>query len=73
LEDLFGKRIKPACSYCEYAYPINGVLWMCSKKGISCADEPCRHYRYDPLMRVPLRPLELEQFNADDFSIELNP
>ena len=67
---LFGNRIAPACRYCEFAVPAGQEgLCICAKKGIVPTDFSCRHYRYDPTSRIPRRPLELEKFAAEDFSL----
>ncbi|MCL2578847.1 MAG: hypothetical protein FWE32_02330 [Oscillospiraceae bacterium] len=67
---LFGKRIPPACEYCEFAGSAgNDQLRACVKKGIVHRSFSCRHYRYDPIARVPRRPLALEKFDADDFTL----
>lgn len=70
MEELFGGRIAPACRYCESAYPAGEeARRLCYKKGMVKADFSCRAFRYDPLMRVPRRPLELERMEAEDFSL----
>ena len=68
---LFGNRITPACEYCEFAAAsaLKGFR-ICSKKGTVHITFSCRHYRYDPLMRVPRRPLELDRFEVPDFSTD---
>lgn len=67
---LFGNRITPDCQYCEFSVPTGrkGFL-LCSKKGVVSSGFSCRHYRYDPVMRIPRRPLELEAYRAEDFSL----
>ena len=68
---LFGNRVPPACEYCEFAFPAGRKEFrVCRKKGIVQVDDACRHYRYDPLARVPRRPLELETFEAEEFSLD---
>ncbi|MGI6404639.1 MAG: hypothetical protein ACOX0K_10635 [Oscillospiraceae bacterium] len=70
MEELFGNWIQPACRYCENAYPTEQEeLRLCSKKGIVKEDFSCRAFRYDPLMRVPHRPLDLVRLEAEDFSL----
>lgn len=72
MQDLFGERIQPACRYCEQAYPAgpgSEALLLCARKGIVKEDFACRHFRYDPLMRVPRRPLELAEYKAEDFAL----
>ncbi len=70
MNELFGNRIQPACRHCENAYPTEDEgLRHCYKKGIVKEDFSCRSFRYDPLSRVPRRPLELERLEAEDFSL----
>lgn len=66
--ELFGGNIKPACRYCELAYP-SGEAYICSKKGIVKEDFSCRSFRYDPLMRIPHRPPQRESFCPEDFTL----
>lgn len=71
MEELFGGSITPACRYCGFAYPTGEgeQSLLCAKRGVVAADHSCRSFRYDPLMRVPRRPLELEKFKAEDFAL----
>ena len=70
LEDLFGNRIQAACVYCELSYPSGQEgTRLCFKKGIVSYDFSCSKFRYDPLARIPRRPLEIEQFDERDFSL----
>ena len=67
---LFGNRISPACRFCELAVPSGRKeFFVCQKKGVVPSEFSCRHYRYDPLARIPRRPLELEKFAAEDFAL----
>lgn len=48
------------CVYCENATIINDdSRVLCIKRGIVPATYKCRKYSYDPLKRVPPRPLTL--------------
>lgn len=70
LDSLFGNRIQEACIYCEYSYPAGtDDMLLCFKKGIVGMDYSCSKFRYDPLMRVPRRPLELEIHDENDFAL----
>ena len=70
LDDLFGNRIQAACIYCELSYPAGSDdLRLCFKKGIVRTDYYCSKFKYDPLMRIPRRPLELEQYDEKDFKL----
>jgi len=70
LDDLFGNNIQAACIYCELSYPSGHEgLRICFKKGIVRNEQSCNKFRYDPLLRIPRRPLELEQFDKKDFTL----
>lgn len=68
---LFGSNILPSCQYCEKALRVmakhNQVL--CEKYGVVKADYSCRHFVYDPLWRVPIKPPTLQTFDDDDFDL----
>jgi len=73
MEELFGNRIPPACRYCEHAYPAETEdLRICTKKGLVKEDFSCRAFRYDPLMRVPRRPLEVTHLESEEFSLSID-
>ena len=42
---------------------------LCVKKGIVETDGKCRKYSYDPLKRIPKKPLLVQQANPEDFKI----
>lgn len=68
---LFGKDIRPACSYCmKGTVAVDGVNIFCTRKGIVSSDYSCRRFKYDPLRRIPNIPKDLEKFSAEDFKIE---
>lgn len=66
---LFSGRIPPACQYCEKAMKIMENQVLCLKKGVVPLDYSCRKYSYDPTKRIPQRPVQLDDFQAQDFSI----
>lgn len=53
---LFTKKIEPRCAYCQRGTPIHETQVLCLKKGVVSLDDACRHFRYDPLKRIPPRP-----------------
>ncbi len=72
MRELFGAKIKPACGLCEQAYPAadgSESVRLCLKKGLVKAGYSCRAFRYDPLMRIPRKPLALEEYKAEDFAL----
>lgn len=68
---LFRKKLDRYCTYCQFAGKIGENTMICKKYGVVPADHHCRHFRYDPLMRVPGRPKakQFEQFRDEDFRL----
>ena len=68
---LFRKEIEPRCAYCKRGEQINDREVACVKRGIVPVEDSCRRFRYDPLKRVPPRPVALstERLQQTDFSI----
>ena len=65
---LFGDRVIPACEYCEFAVEMGqSAFRMCHRKGVVSIKFSCRYYQYDPIARVPRRPLVIERYNVNDF------
>ena len=66
----FNKALPHYCEYC-----INGRVSefsdevLCSKKGITHRKDCCRHYKYDPLSRMPKKAELNKNYSAEDFSI----
>lgn len=64
------KEISPSCSYCEYGkLSPDGETVLCKKKGVVEKGFSCRKFSYDVLKRQPKRPLPLQKFNEEDFSL----
>ena len=73
MKDLFNKKsIDASCSYCTHgkASP-DGESVLCIKHGLVDKNGSCRKFKYDPLKRQPRRPRELEHFEAEDFSLDI--
>ena len=68
---LFQKKIEPRCVYCTYSRTLGEDQVVCPKKGVMAAGSHCRAFRYDPLKRVPPRPVALEtaELKQEDFSL----
>lgn len=54
---LFSKKIEPRCSYCQRGNLLDETTVLCTKRGVSTPEQSCPTFRYDPLKRVPLRPV----------------
>lgn len=68
---LFRKKIDPRCAYCEKGSRLNDTEVACVKCGVVPAEHHCGSFRYDPLKRVPPRPVKLhtEELNEEDFNL----
>ena len=68
---LFRKKIEPRCAYCAKGCQFNETEVACVKRGIVAAEHHCGAFRYDPLKRVPPRPVKLEsqKLKQEDFSL----
>ncbi len=68
---LFRKDIEPRCAYCDKGTVVNDNEVICRKRGIVPIDGCCRAFCYDPLKRVPPRPVKLntEKLSEEDFSL----
>ena len=54
---LFQKKIDPSCAYCRRGKQIGEDTVLCQKKGVVSPEGSCSRFRYDPLKRVPPRPV----------------
>ena len=68
---LFRKDIEPDCSYCSRSTTLNEEELVCLKRGIVSPGNHCSAFRYDPLRRVPPRPVMLntKAHNPKDFEL----
>ena len=68
---LFSKSIEPKCSYCQRGKAIEPDTILCIKKGIMEPGDSCSAFRYDPLKRVPPRPItpDFSRLKDEDFSL----
>ncbi len=66
---LFRKDMEPRCAYCARGAQLDGDSILCKKRGVVAPGEHCRWFRYDPLKRVPPRPiaLDLSRLKEEDF------
>jgi len=68
---LFQKKIEPRCVYCTYSRTLGEDQVVCPKKGVMAAGSHCRAFRYDPLKRVPPRPVKLSNAGIHDSDFKL--
>lgn len=66
---LFEKDMEPRCAYCKRGAPLDEDQVMCVKKGIVSPAGSCRKFKYDPLKRVPPKPLTVDfsHLKEEDF------
>ncbi len=64
------KKYSKQCSNCFFGRtPKDKDSVLCEKKGIVEPDSKCRHYKYDPLKRVPDKIVLRAEYNEDDFKL----
>lgn len=68
---LFAKGIEPRCAYCRRGTDLNPEQIICRKKGVVSPGEHCRAFRYDPLKRIPPKPLmpDFDKLKKEDFTL----
>ena len=68
---LFAKKIAPSCASCRRGKAVSPETILCRKKGVTTADGSCGWFRYDPLKRVPPRPVapDFSRFDDADFTL----
>ena len=68
---LFQRKIEPRCAYCSHGHRIGEDQIACTKKGVMSAGSHCRSFQYDPLKRIPPRPVKLPESSLppEDFSL----
>lgn len=69
--DLFQKKIEPRCAYCVKGRALDDGQVACPRKGVMSAGSSCRAFQYDPLRRVPPRPVKLNSggWKDEDFRL----
>ena len=66
---LFEKDMEPRCAYCKRGVELEENEILCSRKGIVSPMGSCRKFKYDPLKRVPPKPLaaDFSHLKEEDF------
>ena len=66
---LFQKKIEPRCAYCQRGTELDEEKILCAKRGVVDRAGHCRAFRYDPLKRVPPKPLhpDFSKLRDEDF------
>ena len=68
---LFQKKIEPRCTYCAHGRALGDHQVVCPKKGVMDPGSHCRSFRYDPLKRVPPRPIKPAGSDLPDEEFQL--
>jgi hypothetical protein len=68
---LFTKKIEPKCAYCKRGKALDEATILCRKRGIAQPEGNCGAFRYDPLKRVPPRPVtpDFSRLREEDFTL----
>ena len=68
---LYRDDLEACCAYCRSGHPLGDGEIVCERRGIVRADGSCSRFRYDPLRRVPGRPVVLQsgEHSGEDFSL----
>ena len=68
---LFRKDIDPRCAYCARGSRLSDDKVACVKRGIVLPEDRCSAFKYDPLKRVPPRPMKQETagLSEEDFQL----
>lgn len=68
---LFKKDIEPSCTYCRHGRPLSKNEVGCVKIGIVSANSRCKRFSYNPLARIPSKPLTIKNNLFDESSFSL--
>lgn len=64
------KNYPKKCSNCFHGRtPLDKTSVLCEKKGVVDPEGSCRHYEYDPLKRIPAKPVLNTDFKPEDFEL----
>lgn len=65
----FKKDIEPNCKYCENSINKDNIDTFCLKLRRSERPEKCKHFKYDPLKRIPVVYRDIPEYDPDEFNI----
>ena len=71
MSSMFEKKIEPRCGYCRRGTALEDGTVMCVRKGIVAAAGACLRFRYDPLKRVPPKPMpaSFDRWTDEDLTL----
>lgn len=70
MSSLFNKSLPRSCQYCVYGKTLPSKEVLCIKCGVTELRDSCRHYKYDPLKRIPARAEIADNYHPEDFMLE---
>ena len=68
---LFRKKIEPRCEYCAKGAQFSETEVACVKRGVVACGHHCGAFVYDPLKRVPPRPVKLAKGKLQQADFEI--
>ncbi len=66
--EFFGNQIPPQCDYCAHAANASNGISCLLGQAIS-ESGVCRHFRYDPLRRVPMVQPPVPKPDSEEFKL----
>ena len=68
---LFHKDMEPRCAYCAKGATLDEDKILCSKWGVVSPGDHCGSFKYDPMKRVPPKPLaaSFAHLRDEDFTL----
>ena len=67
---LFRDDIDPHCIYCSHSADMFKSEVICRFHGIKGAGDSCKKFSYDPLKRVPPKPVAIKKgYTDEDFKL----
>lgn len=61
------EKICANCAHGRHTPAEDGVL--CEKKGVMLKTSSCKKFKYDPLNRIPAKPLAMGEYSAEEFEL----
>ena len=70
MSSIFNKELPRSCKYCVFGKDsLISKEVLCKKRGVTDPNDYCRHYKYDPLRRVPEKVKIADGYKPEDFSL----
>lgn len=69
IKKFFKKDIEQNCVYCINSIDKDNIGIFCTKLRRSEKPKKCRHFKYDPLKRIPIGYNNIPQYDPEEFSI----